>query len=54
MATQATVSRDLDELGAVKVRVPGGDTVYAIPELPPNRWLRPISCGGCLASGSPR
>ena len=33
-ATQATVSRDLEELGAVKVRVPGGDTVYAIPELP--------------------
>lgn len=33
-ATQATVSRDLDELGAVKVRVPGGATVYAIPELP--------------------
>jgi transcriptional regulator of arginine metabolism len=32
-ATQATVSRDLEELGAVKVRVPGGDTVYAIPEL---------------------
>lgn len=34
VATQATVSRDLDELGAVKVRVPGGDTVYAIPQLP--------------------
>ena len=33
-ATQATVSRDLEELGAVKVRVSGGDTVYAIPELP--------------------
>lgn len=33
-ATQATVSRDLDELGAVKVRVPGGATVYAIPENP--------------------
>jgi len=33
-ATQATVSRDLDDMGAVKVRVPGGDTVYAIPELP--------------------
>lgn len=32
-ATQATVSRDLDELGAVKVRVPRGETVYAIPEL---------------------
>lgn len=34
VATQATVSRDLEELGAVKVRVPGGDLVYAIPELP--------------------
>lgn len=33
-ATQATVSRDLEELGAVKVRVAGGETVYAIPELP--------------------
>ncbi|MGH9164425.1 MAG: arginine repressor, partial [Acidimicrobiales bacterium] len=32
-ATQATVSRDLEELGAVKVRVPGGGTVYAIPEV---------------------
>ena len=36
-ATQATVSRDLDELGAVKVRVPGGATVYAIPEYEPDR-----------------
>ena len=34
VATQATVSRDLDELGAIKVRVPGGELVYAIPELP--------------------
>lgn len=33
-ATQTTVSRDLDDLGAVKVRVPGGETVYAVPELP--------------------
>ncbi|CAB4698450.1 MAG: arginine repressor [Actinobacteria bacterium] len=31
-ATQATVSRDLEDIGAVKVRVQGGDTVYAIPE----------------------
>jgi transcriptional regulator of arginine metabolism len=31
-ATQATVSRDLEELGAVKVRMPGGEAVYAIPE----------------------
>ena len=37
VATQATVSRDLEDLGAVKVRVPGGDTVYAIPELPKDR-----------------
>ena len=33
-ATQTTVSRDLEELGALKVRVPGGETVYALPELP--------------------
>ena len=34
-ATQATVSRDLEELGAVKVRLPGVDRqVYAIAELP--------------------
>lgn len=39
LATQATVSRDLDELGAVKVRIAGGDTVYAIPELPADRHV---------------
>lgn len=33
-ATQATVSRDLEDLGAIKVRLPGGDTAYAIPALP--------------------
>ncbi len=33
-ATQTTVSRDLEELGAVKVRLPGGETGYALPELP--------------------
>lgn len=32
-ATQATVSRDLEELGAVKIRVAGGDTAYALPEV---------------------
>lgn len=31
-ATQATVSRDLEDLGAIKVRVPGGELVYALPE----------------------
>lgn len=34
VATQATVSRDLEEMGAIKVRAAGGDSVYAIPELP--------------------
>ena len=33
-ATQATVSRDLDDLGAIKVRAGAGESVYAIPELP--------------------
>jgi transcriptional regulator of arginine metabolism len=32
VATQATVSRDMEELGAVKVRIPGGQMAYAIPE----------------------
>jgi transcriptional regulator of arginine metabolism len=36
-ATQATVSRDLEEIGAVKVRAAGGDSVYAVPELPKDR-----------------
>ena len=34
VATQATVSRDLDELGAIKVRGPEGASVYAVPDLP--------------------
>ncbi len=29
--TQATLSRDLDELGAVKIRNTGGDLIYAVP-----------------------
>lgn len=46
-ATQATVSRDLEDLGAVKVRVRGGESAYAIPELPseqlaPNEHLRRV------------
>lgn len=32
VATQVTVSRDLEELGAVKVRIPGGTMAYAVPE----------------------
>ncbi len=38
-ATQATVSRDLDELGAIKVRVPGGQGVYALPEIETDRLV---------------
>lgn len=36
-ATQATVSRDLEEIGAVKVRAAGGESVYAVPDLPKDR-----------------
>jgi len=39
--TQATLSRDLEELGAVKVRE-NGRVVYRLPEEPPpgDEWLR--------------
>jgi transcriptional regulator of arginine metabolism len=35
--TQATVSRDLDELGVVKVRAAGGQTIYALPAIETER-----------------
>ncbi|GIS38954.1 MAG: hypothetical protein Ct9H90mP11_02740 [Acidimicrobiales bacterium] len=38
-ATQATVSRDLDELGSVMVRVSGGAMVYEISLNPPARGM---------------
>jgi transcriptional regulator of arginine metabolism len=60
-ATQATVSRDLEDLGAVKVRVPGGATVYAVPEFAPERvapleqlrrvmgeWVAEVTSSGSL------
>jgi transcriptional regulator of arginine metabolism len=34
VVNQATVSRDLEEMGAIKVRMPGGETGYALPDLP--------------------
>lgn len=40
-ATQATVSRDLEEMGAVKVRLGGGESSYAIPELPWDQVVPP-------------
>ena len=47
VATQATVSRDLEELGAVKVRTSSGESVYAIPDnnrsrLVPGEQLRRV------------
>ncbi len=48
-ATQATVSRDLEDIGAIKVRVPGGDLVYGLPEhsneqvAPPDHLRRVLS-----------
>ena len=58
-ATQATVSRDLDDICAIKVRVPSGNSVYAIPEFAPDRlapaeqlrrvmgeWVADVACSG--------
>ena len=53
-ATQATVSRDLDDLGAVKNRLSTGEVVYAIPAQPhdqvaPGDYLRRV-CRDWVAS----
>ncbi len=40
-STQTTVSRDLDELGAIKVRLPAGDAGYALPEFPHHQVAPP-------------
>ena len=45
--TQATLSRDLDELGVVRLRAAGGGLVYALPEEPGGPGSRP---GGALFS----
>jgi transcriptional regulator of arginine metabolism len=39
--TQATLSRDLEELGAFKARATGGRVVYRVPDEPPaaDGWL---------------
>ncbi len=36
-ATQATVSRDLDDIGAIKIRSSAGQSVYALPAFAPDR-----------------
>ncbi|HVS68985.1 MAG TPA: arginine repressor [Mycobacteriales bacterium] len=41
--TQATLSRDLEEIGALKVRHPGGGMVYAVGEEAPGPVLRALS-----------
>ena len=47
--TQATLSRDLEELGAVRLRTAGGSLVYALPGEPGGPGSRP---GGVLPSGA--
>ena len=60
-ATQATISRDLEELGAIKVRIAGGVSVYALPEFEPARiaptdqlrrvlsgWVAEVTSSGTL------
>jgi transcriptional regulator of arginine metabolism len=41
--TQATLSRDLEEMGAVKVRRPGVGTVYAVSDEAPGPVLRALA-----------
>ncbi len=50
--TQATLSRDLDELGVVRLRAAGGGLVYALPEQPGGPGSHP---GSALAgeAGNP-
>jgi transcriptional regulator of arginine metabolism len=44
--TQATLSRDLEEMGAVRLRVPGGALVYALPGGAGGPGSRPGGVGG--------
>jgi transcriptional regulator of arginine metabolism len=43
--TQATLSRDLEEIGAVRVRAADGSLVYALPEEPGGPGSRPGGVG---------
>jgi len=47
--TQATLSRDLDELGVVRLRAADGALVYSLPEEPGGPGSRP---GGALANAT--
>jgi transcriptional regulator of arginine metabolism len=50
--TQATLSRDLDELGVVRLRS-GGTLVYSLPEPPGGPGSHPGGPGGSGSPGSP-
>ena len=50
--TQATLSRDLDELGAVRLRGPDGALVYALPGEPGGPGSRPGGLAGALAGST--
>ena len=50
-ATQTTVSRDLEELGALKVRLPGVRPPTPCRSSPPNRSPPRTICAGCSGSG---
>jgi transcriptional regulator of arginine metabolism len=49
--TQTTLSRDLEDLGAVKVRDPGGALVYAVPGEGGDRTPRPGYSARLAADG---
>ena len=49
---QATLSRDLEEMGAVRLRGPGGALIYALPTGPGGPGSRPGGVGGTEAEGA--
>jgi transcriptional regulator of arginine metabolism len=51
--TQATLSRDLEELGAVRVRGADGSLVYALPTEPGGPGSRPGGVGPGTAAAAP-
>lgn len=52
--TQATLSRDLDELGVVRLRAAGGALVYALPEQPGGPGSHPGATIGEPRTESPQ